>query len=284
MPTIGLAAAAAEALRRPDLRPRWGVLLGSGFAPFADALEDRSATPFSQIPGLASPTVAGHAGTLLQGRLDGVPIAVARGRLHTYEGLAPTQATFLVRLLAALGASALLVTNASGGVNPRLAAGTLLLIADHINLPALTGGNPLRGPGDPSLTRFVSMRDAYNPALRGRAKAAAKGLGIPLDEGVYAMVAGPSYETPAELRFLRAIGADAVGMSTASEVIVARQLGLRVLGLSCIANAAHGETAGDVSHVDVLAAVTKQVPAVITIFRAILRQEYDAVSTRRAGT
>ena len=275
MPTLGLAAAAAETVRRPDLRPKWAIMLGSGFAAFADALDDVSATPFAHIPGLVSPTVAGHAGSLLQGRLDGVPVVVTQGRLHTYEGLDPAQATFLVRLLAALGAATILLTNASGGVNARFAPGTLMLVTDHINLPALTGSNPLRGQGDASLPRFVAMRDAYDPALRERARMAAQGLGIALAEGVYAMVAGPSYETPAELRFLRTVGADAVGMSTASEVIVARQLGLRVLGLSCIANAAHGEAAGDVSHVDVLAAVRQQVPVVLTIFRAMLRQEGD---------
>ena len=231
------AARAAAGLRR-DPRPRWGVVLGSGFGEFAAALTEATATPFAAIEGMPAATVAGHRGLLHQGLLDGVPLAILEGRLHGYEGHDPAAAAFPIRLLAALGVGDVLLTNAAGGLNPAFAPGALMLIADHLNLPALAGANPLRGPAEPDLPRFVAMRGAYDVGLRERARAAAGHLGLPLHEGVYAMVAGPSYETPAELRFLRAAGADAVGMSTAGEAVVARQLGLRVMGLSCIANAA----------------------------------------------
>jgi purine-nucleoside phosphorylase len=197
-------------------------------------------------------------------------VAILEGRLHTYEGHNAATATFPIRLLAALEVHSLFVTNAAGGLDPTLGAGSLMLIRDHINLLALSGHNPLRGDTDGSLPRFVGMRDAYPAALRRQARASAQRLGLELAEGVYAMIAGPSYETPAEVQFLRAAGAHAVGMSTAGEVIVARQLGLPVLGLSCIANAAHGETEGDVQHANVLAVVRRQVPNVLALFRDLL--------------
>ncbi len=261
------------ALRRDDCAPRWGLILGSGLGPVASALRDASATPFGAIPGLVPPSVEGHRGVMHQGWLDGVPVAVLEGRLHTYEGLDPAQATFHVRVLAALGIHSLIVTNAAGGLNPHYAPGSLMLITDHINLPALTGESPLRGAGYPDLPRFVSMGDAYDPTLRTHAVAAAGKIGLELHEGVYVMVSGPSYETPAEVRFLRAAGGDAVGMSTAAEVIVARQLGLRVLGLSCIANAAYGATEGDVGHLDVLETVRRQAPSVVALLRELLRRD-----------
>lgn len=264
------AAAAAAAIRRPDLQPSWGVVLGSGFGAFVDALADVSTVPFAAIPGMPATSVAGHRGLVHLGTLDETAVAVVEGRLHTYEGHDPAAAVFSIRLLAALGARSLLVTNAAGGINPAYPAGTLMLIGDHLNLPAMAGANPLRGPADGSLPRFVAMQDAYSPALRQQAKECAARLRVPLQEGVYAMVAGPSYETPAELRALRRMGADAVGMSTANEVIVARQLGLQVLGLSCIANAAFGEDEGNVNHADVLTAVRAQVPTVLALFHAML--------------
>lgn len=267
------AARAAVSIRHGAPPPAWGVILGSGFAAFSTALTDVTTTRFEDIPGMAAPTVAGHHGLLHQGRLDATPIVVAEGRLHTYEGHDPAAAAFPVRLLAALGVRCLLVTNASGGLRESLPAGALMLIADHLNLPGLTGANPLRGRPAGDLPRFVAMRDAYDPALRAAAKASAARLGVPLAEGVYAMVSGPSYETPAELRFLRLAGADAVGMSTASEVVVARQLGLRVLGISCIANAAFGGDEGAVDHLDVLAAVRRQAPTVLALFRDLLAHE-----------
>lgn len=262
--------AAAASIMRRDLRPSWGVVLGSGFGAFVDALADVSVVPFATLAGMPSTSVTGHRGLIHQGRLDQTAVAVVEGRLHTYEGHDPAAAVFPIRLLAALGVRNLLLTNAAGGVNAGYPAGTLMLIRDHINLPALTGPNPLRGPVDGDLPRFVAMQDAYSPPLRQRAKECAARLHIPLQEGVYAMVAGPSYETPAELHVLRGMGADAVGMSTANEVIVARQLGLAVLGVSCVANAAFGADEGSVSHADVLAAVRAQAPTVLALFRALL--------------
>lgn len=261
---------AATAVRRADLQPVWGVVLGSGFAACAQALADDVTIPFAQIPAMPTTTVTGHRGFLHLGRLDQTPVAMLEGRLHTYEGHEVAAATFPIRLLAALGVHSLFVTNAAGGLDPALHAGSLMLIRDHINVPALAGTNPLRGGPDGDLSRFVAMRDAYSAELRRQARASAARLGIDLSEGVYAMVAGPSYETPAEVQFLRHIGAQAVGMSTAGEVIVARQLGLRVLGLSCIANAAHGEEEGQVQHADVLAVVRRRTPQVLAIFRDLL--------------
>lgn len=271
-PVHGAAAArrAALAVRRTDFLPAWGIVLGSGFDQFVAALTDCTAIPYDEIPGMPSTSVAGHRGVLHQGWLDQTPLAVLEGRLHSYEGHAAATATFPIRLLAALEVQSLFVTNAAGGLDPALQAGSLMLIRDHINLPALTGNNPLRGGEDEKLPRFVAMRDAYAITLRRQAMASAQRLGINLTEGVYAMVCGPSYETPAEVQFLRAAGAHAVGMSTASEVIVARQLNLPVLGISCIANAAHGDMEGDVQHTDVLEAVRQQVPDVLAIFRDLL--------------
>lgn len=264
------AADAATAIRRADLSPRWGVVLGSGFAGFAGALSDATATPFTDIPHMPPTTVPGHRGVVHQGLLDQTPLAIIEGRLHTYEGHAPDAATFPIRLLAALGVTHLLLTNAAGGLRRRHQPGALMLITDHINLPALTGQNPLRGPDEGKSPPFVAMRDAYDPQLRAAAKASAARLSITLHEGVYAMVTGPSYETPAEVRFLRVIGADAVGMSTAGEVIVARRLGLRVLGISCIANVGFGGNEGDVHHDDVLAVVREQAPTALRLFRDLL--------------
>jgi purine-nucleoside phosphorylase len=261
---------AADAIRRPGFRPRWGLVLGSGFGDLVAALADSVAVPFSAIPGMPIATVTGHRGVLHQGMLDQTPVAILEGRLHGYEGYDVAATTFPIRILAALGVGALFLTNAAGGLDPQLDAGSLMLISDHLNITALAGNNPLRGGPDGDLPRFVAMRDAYSPALRAQARQSARRLGIKLHEGVYAMVAGPSYETPAELQFLRRCGADAVGMSTTNEVIVARQLGLEVLGLSCIANAAHGTEEGIVQHSDVLAAVHRQAPNVLRFFRDLL--------------
>lgn len=261
---------AAAAVCRADLQPVWGVVLGSGFAAITETLTDCISTPFGQIPGMPVTTVSGHRGILHLGRLGQTPVAVLEGRLHTYEGHAADASAFPVRLLGALGIHSLFVTNAAGGLDPALDAGSLMLIRDHMNLLALAGNNPLRGGPDGDLPRFIAMRDAYSPELRRQARESAARLEINLAEGVYAMVAGPSYETPAEVQFLRHIGAHAVGMSTAGEVIVARQIGLRVLGLSCIANAAHGEEEGQVKHADVLAVVRRQAPAVLALFCDLL--------------
>lgn len=193
-----------------------------------------------------------------------------RGRPHFYEGFSPQEATFPIRVLASLGVARLVITNAAGGINSAFRAGDVMLIADHINLPGLAGWNPLRGwPVEPGQTRFVSMNNAYDPDLRGLALGMAGELGIRLHQGVYAMVAGPSYETPAEVRFLMSIGADAVGMSTASEVIVARHCGMRVLGLSCITNVVTEESS-QVSHEEVLSIASLAGPKLVSLIKAIV--------------
>ncbi|MCL4540944.1 MAG: purine-nucleoside phosphorylase [Chloroflexi bacterium] len=263
-------AAAAAVLQQPHVKPTWGIILGSGFAPFLDAVKIIRSVPFAQVPGLARPSVQGHRGVFHLGEIEDIPIVIAEGRLHTYEGLSAVQATQPIRLLAQLGITHMLLTNAAGGVSSQFPAGSLMLIRDHINFLALTGSNPLRGPLAPDLERFVPMGNAYDPDLRTTFLRTAAELHIPLAEGVYAMVGGPSYETPAELHFLRTIGAEAVGMSTANEVIVARQLGLRVAAVSCISNSAFGPEAGSVTHHAVTEAVRSRVQDVVRLVRAVL--------------
>ncbi|TAK20823.1 MAG: purine-nucleoside phosphorylase [Chloroflexota bacterium] len=233
-----------------DRSPEIGVVLGSGLGAFADRLENARSTPFAAIPGMPSASVVGHAGEFLIGSLGERRVAVLRGRVHTYEGHSAATVAYPIRVLAALGCTTLVVTNAAGGINPSFKVGDLMAIVDHLNLPGLSGNNPLVGaPGH----RFVDMVNAYDPALVELAEGVARELGFELRRGVYAMVSGPSFETRAELRFLRAVGVDAVGMSTAPEVIVARQLGMRVLGISCITNQANPDVPTPVNHEDVLA-------------------------------
>jgi purine-nucleoside phosphorylase len=223
---------------RTELRPAVGVVLGSGLGAFAAELSDAAAIPYSEIPGWPGSTAIGHAGQLVIGKLDGLEVAVMAGRAHLYEGYTPQQSTFGVRVLGSLGVRSLVLTNAAGGINLALEQGGLVLISDHINLQ---GTNPLVGPNDDSLgPRFPDMSEAYSRACREIAKSAAVELCIPLTEGVYAAMLGPSYETPAEIRFLRTIGADVVGMSTVAEVIAANHMGIRCLGISCVTNMAAG--------------------------------------------
>jgi purine-nucleoside phosphorylase len=246
------AAAAAVRERWHGRAPEIGLILGSGLERIVDALEMPLATPYSEIPGSPVATVPGHPGRLVLGRIAGREVAALVGRVHYYEGYGADEVAFLVRLLALLGCRTLVVTNAAGGLDPAFRPGDLMLIADHINLVGLAGQSPLRGAEGAAFgPRFVEMGDAYDPDLRRLALAAAADLGIGLREGVYAMVAGPSYETPAEVRFLRAAGGTAVGMSTALEVVAARQLGVKVLGFSLITNAAGG---AGLSHEEVVAA------------------------------
>ena len=210
---------------RTEVRPVVGVVLGSGLGALADRLEGAVSIPYQEIPEFPAVSVAGHAGRLVVGTLGGVPVAAMQGRVHAYEGWSAEDLTFGVRLLAATGVRALLVTNASGAVNPGLAPGDLVRITDHLNL---TGQNPLTGPNDERIgTRFPDMTEPYDPKLGALLDASAARLGIPLGTGVYAGVAGPSYETPAEIRMLRTLGADLVGMSTVLEVIAARHAGIR---------------------------------------------------------
>jgi purine-nucleoside phosphorylase len=231
-------AAAAFVRSRIKTQPRVAIVLGSGLGAFADELTDRVEIPYSQIPGWPPSTAIGHAGKLVVGRLDGLDLAVMAGRNHLYEGYTPAQVTFGVRVLAKLGIRSMVFTNAAGGINLSYSQGALVLISDHINLQ---GTNPLIGPNDDSSgVRFPDMSDAYSAEYRAIAKQIASELGIPLAEGVYAAVTGPSYETPAEIRYLRTIGADLIGMSTVPEVIVANWLGVRSLAISCVTNMAAG--------------------------------------------
>ncbi len=221
----------------PDGGISIGIVAGSGLSGIADRVESRLEVPYSRIPGWPVSTVHGHAGTLVFGRLADADIGIACGRVHLYEGRTPRELAFGVRALARLGAHTLIITNAAGGLDPRMKPGDLMVIRDHIALPALAGLSPLVGENDDSLgPRFPSMIGAYDRALSAAGLVAAESAGFTTHEGVYAMVGGPSFETPAEARFLRAAGADAVGMSTAPEVIAARHMGLRVVGLSLITN------------------------------------------------
>jgi len=233
-----------------DVRPTVGVVLGSGLGAFAGELENRVDLPYSELPGWPGSTAIGHAGKLILGNVGDLDVAVMAGRVHLYEGYSPAQVTYGVRVLGSLGVRSMVFTNAAGGVNLSLGRGALVLISDHINLQ---GCNPLAGPNDDRLgPRFPDMSEAYCPQYRAIARQVAEELGIPMTEGVYAAVLGPSYETPAEIRFLRTIGADMVGMSTVPEVIVANHMGMKVLGLSCVTNMAAGILPQKIVHDEVL--------------------------------
>jgi purine-nucleoside phosphorylase len=223
---------------RTPLRPAIGVVLGSGLGAFADELGERTDISYADIPGWPGSTAVGHAGKLVIGKLGELAVAVMAGRAHLYEGYSPAQVVFGVRVLGALGVRSMVFTNAAGGINLALERGGLVLISDHINLQ---GVNPLVGPNDDSLgVRFPDMSEAYARAYREIAKEVAMELCVPLPEGVYAAMLGPSYETPAEIRYLRTIGADVVGMSTALEAIAANHMGMKVLAISCVTNMAAG--------------------------------------------
>ena len=232
--------------------PRVGVVLGSGLGAWGDALADLVKLPYAEIPGMPRPAVAGHPGNLCAGRIGDVPVVCLQGRAHLYEGHPPDKVVFGVRLLARLGCRAVLLTNAAGGIRHDFAPGDLMLITDHVNLSGL---NPLVGWGDHP--GFIDMTRAYDAALAAAARQAAESLGLTLGEGVYAALLGPSYETPAEIRMLRAIGADAVGMSTALEVIALRERGVAVGAVSCITNAAAGLSDAALDHDDVQATAAR---------------------------
>ncbi len=237
---------------RIKAKPEIAVVLGSGLGAFASELSDRVEMPYSEIPGWPGSTAVGHAGKLVAGRLGEREVAVMAGRAHLYEGYSPAQVTYGVRVLGAVGVRTMVITNAAGGVNLSLERGSLVLISDHINLQ---GVNPLVGPNNDALgPRFPDMSDAYSVSFRKIAKAVAAESGIAIREGVYAALTGPSYETPAEIRYLRTIGADVVGMSTVPEVIVARHMGIEVLGISCVTNMAAGILATKINHEEVLEA------------------------------
>jgi purine-nucleoside phosphorylase len=250
------------------LEPRLAIVLGSGLGAFAEQLADRTEVPYSEIPGWPPSTAVGHAGKLVLGRLDGLPVAVMAGRSHLYEGYTPAQVTTGVRVLRALGIESIVFTNAAGGINLSYSQGSLVLITDHINLQ---GANPLIGPNDDSAgPRFPDMSEAYSAEYRHTARKIAAELGIPLGEGVYAALTGPSYETPAEIRYLRTIGADLVGMSTVPEVIVANYLGMRVLAISCVTNMAAGVQPRKISHHEVLETGRRIQDTLLRFLKALL--------------
>jgi purine-nucleoside phosphorylase len=245
-----LEAAVALIRRRSLLVPLVGIVLGSGLGGLAEEIEEAVGFPYEEIPGWPSSTAVGHAGRLVLGTLAGVPLAVMSGRAHLYEGLAAQRVVFGVRVLGRLGIGALVLTNACGGIREDLYPGALVLLTDHINLQ---GSSPLVGPNDETLgPRFPDMSAAYDPALRTEARAAAARLGIDLREGVYAAWLGPAFETPSEIRFMRAIGADVAGMSTVPEVLAARHMGIRCLALSCVTNMAAGIAPEPIDHEKVL--------------------------------
>ena len=238
------------------LTPRVGIVLGSGLGEFASHVKQPVTIPYSTIPHFPQSTVEGHSGNLILGAIAGVPVAVMQGRVHAYEGYSMPQVTFPIRVLGLLGVNILIVTNAAGGVNPAYTTGTLVAISDHINF---TGTNAALGPNEPrfgvtprSGLRFFDMTNAYSPSLRTLAIATAAAQGYILCEGVYIAVLGPSYETPAEIRAFRRLGADLVGMSTVHEVIVARHMGIDVLGISLVTNPAAGVTAEAINHEEVM--------------------------------
>jgi purine-nucleoside phosphorylase len=242
---------AANAIRsRADTRqPAIGIILGSGLGGLASKISDAVRIPFGDIPGFPEATVVGHEGTLVLGSLGGRDVVALNGRFHMYEGHPAALAAFPVRVFHALGARELFVSNAAGGISSKLRVGDLMIICDHLNL---MGANPLVGEMQAGDIRFPDMTDAYDPGFRRVLRNSAEPLGITLREGVYAGLLGPSYETPSEVKMLRILGADAVGMSTVPEVIVARALGMRVAGVSCITNAAAGVSGSALSHAEVL--------------------------------
>jgi purine-nucleoside phosphorylase len=272
---------AASFVRLRDARvPTVGIILGSGLGGVADLLEEAVVLSYGDIPGMPAATVQSHAGRLVLGTISGVSCVVMQGRAHFYEGHSMADVTFATRLLHALGICALVVTNASGGINRGYEAGDVMLIADHIFLPGLAGHHPLRGPNDDSVgERFPAIVDAYTPALRAIARAHATAASLPWHEGTYAMVAGPSFETSAELRLLEVVGADAVGMSTCPEVVVARHAGIPVLGISLVANLARPDSPEILTHEGVLEGMRQGARHVSTLLARALPD--IATATRR---
>lgn len=254
---------------RSDLVPEIGIVLGSGLGGLADELADPVAIPFADLPGWPAATAPGHVGRLLLGRLDGVPVAMLQGRLHVYEGNDPGLVIQPVLLMGRLGARVVVLTNAAGGVDPDYGPGTLMIIADHLNL---TGRTPLIGPNADAIgPRFTDLTETWSMRLRARMREAFNGEGVAFREGVYAGLLGPSYETPAEVRMLRALGADAVGMSTVLEAIAARWAGIELCGVSLITNAGAGYSGEPLSHEEVLAAGAEAGPRLAAVIRRFVR-------------
>ena len=250
---------------RSALTPRLGIVLGSGLGGLADELDDPVAIPFAEFPGWPEATAPGHVGRLLLGTLAGVPVVMLQGRLHIYEGNDPGLVVQPTLLFQRLGADIVVLTNAAGGINPEYGPGTLMVIGDHLNL---TGKTPLTGPNADALgARFPDLTDAWDPELRRRLHAAGEAEGIPLEEGIYAGLLGPQYETPAEVRMLRILGADSVGMSTVLECIAACWAGLRVCGISLVTNLGAGYSGQPLTHEEVLAAGAEAGPGLARVIR-----------------
>jgi xanthosine phosphorylase len=257
----------------PDFQPRVGLILGSGLGALADALQDPVAMAYADLPGFPRPTVEGHDGRIVLGRLEGLPVACLQGRVHLYEGVPAGVVNVLVRTLKALGCEILVLTNAAGSLRTEIGAGAIALITDHINM---LGQNPLVGANDDAIgPRFPDLSEVYDPALREQLARIAGGLGIELASGVYLAVLGPSFETPAEIRAFRALGADLVGMSTVPEAISARHAGLRVVGLSAVTNLAAGLAAGPLSHEETLGQASAAAAGLAKILRAFCRELTD---------
>lgn len=264
------ARAAAEAIRaRLACTPSLAIILGSGLGALAEEIGGAASIPFAEIPGFPEATVQGHSGRLVSGVLDGCGVIALAGRFHLYEGHAPALAALPVRVAHALGARALFVSNAAGGIRRSFRPGDLMVIRDHINL---MWGTPLAGPVGEGETRFPDMSEPYDPALRSMLAAAAAEAGVPLVEGVYAGLLGPSYETPAEVRMLERLGADAAGMSTVPEALAARALGMRVVGMSCITNAAAGIAAHPLSHAEVIGTTERVGRRFVAVARGFVRR------------
>ncbi len=275
IPRTAIEEAATAVRARISQHPTIGLILGSGLSGLADAVANPDIIAGSEIPHWPASTVAGHSGRLVNGQLEGHSVLVLQGRSHFYEGLSVQQITVPVRVMHALGIQTLIVTNAAGGMNPDFTPGDLMLIKNHLNIPGMAGNNPLRGPNDDSVgPRFPDMTEPYDRELRQLAHDVARANGFTLQEGVYAYVAGPSYETPAELRFLRMIGGDAVGMSTVPSVVVARHAGIRVLGISTITNMAVPDPApGTVlSHEEVLETGRLVIPRLTALLHGIVHR------------
>jgi purine-nucleoside phosphorylase len=272
--TVEAIDAAAEALgRKTRVRPRVGLILGSGLGSLADDVQGGVSVPSAEIPGWPLSTVEGHAGRIIFGSLEGQPVVIQQGRAHFYEGHSMPRLGLPVRVMQRLGIEILIVTNAAGAIDPAYHPGDLMLLRDHINLMGMAGLSPLRGPNLDALgPRFPDMSQAYDPDLRALARAAAAAEGVTLHEGVYVCLGGPTFETPADLRFLHGAGADAVGMSTVPEVIVARHAGTRVLGISGISNKANLDGSTATTHEEVLAAGRLIVPRLTAVVRGVLRR------------
>jgi purine-nucleoside phosphorylase len=273
-PTIAeIEKAAQQVKKHTKHNPRVGMILGSGLGPLAEQVEDPDIVPYAKVPGWPVSSVEGHVGQLVLGNLEGQPVAVMQGRTHYYEGYDMPRLGLPVRVMQKLGIEILIVTNAAGAVNPDFEPGDLMMLTDHLNLLGMAGQNPLRGPNlDEYGPRFPDMSKVYDRQLQALARQVAVEEKLGMREGVYCCLAGPSFETPADLRFLRGVGVDAVGMSTVPEATVARHGGTRVLGVSGISNKANLDGATETTHAEVLEAGRVLVPKLTSLLRGVLRK------------